>query len=137
MPLGNWNNATHQVWQWYYKKEDDNLQQIVGGRVAHYKPARGFRLTRSTTTYQQVREEQYNSQITLGRPTSVREISTTKVNKLQDGPDLVNDPKEHANFWDFICSWGGSWMWDDIDFTQDTTQDLKWVVEGMQNNALV
>ena len=28
-------------------------------------------------------------------------------------------------------------MWDDIDFTQDTTQDLKWVVEGMQNNTLV
>ncbi len=61
----------------------------------------------------------------------------TKVNKLQDGPDLVNDPKEHTNFWDFIRSWGGSWMWDDIDFTQDTTQDLKWVAEGMQNNTLV
>ncbi len=52
MPLGNWNNATHRVWQWYYKKEDNNLQQIVGGRVAYYKPARGFRLTRSTTTFQ-------------------------------------------------------------------------------------
>ena len=59
------------------------------------------------------------------------------MNKLQDGPDLVNDPKEHTNFWDFIHSWGGSWMWDDIDFTQDTTQDLKWVAEGMQNNTLV
>ncbi len=28
-------------------------------------------------------------------------------------------------------------MWDDIDFTQDTTQDLKWVADGMQNNTLV
>jgi hypothetical protein len=28
-------------------------------------------------------------------------------------------------------------MWDDIDFTQDTTQDLKWVADGMQNNSLV
>ncbi len=28
-------------------------------------------------------------------------------------------------------------MWDDIDFTQDTTQDLKWVAKGMQNNTLV
>ena len=28
-------------------------------------------------------------------------------------------------------------MWDDIDFTQDTTQDLKWVANGMQNNTLV
>jgi hypothetical protein len=28
-------------------------------------------------------------------------------------------------------------MWDDIDFTQDTTQDLKWIAKGMQNNTLV
>ncbi len=28
-------------------------------------------------------------------------------------------------------------MWDDIDFGQETTQDLKWVAEGMQNNTLV
>jgi hypothetical protein len=28
-------------------------------------------------------------------------------------------------------------MWDDIDFTQDTTQDLTWVAKGMQNNTLV
>jgi hypothetical protein len=28
-------------------------------------------------------------------------------------------------------------MWDDIDFVQETTQDLKWVAEEMQNNTLV
>ena len=28
-------------------------------------------------------------------------------------------------------------MWEDIDFTQETTQDLKWVAEGMKNNTLV
>jgi hypothetical protein len=28
-------------------------------------------------------------------------------------------------------------MWEDIDFMQDTTQDLRWVAEGMQNNTLV
>jgi hypothetical protein len=28
-------------------------------------------------------------------------------------------------------------MWDDIDFAQETTQELKWVAEGMQNNTLV
>jgi hypothetical protein len=28
-------------------------------------------------------------------------------------------------------------MWDDIDFSQDTTQDLKWVANRMQNNTLV
>jgi hypothetical protein len=28
-------------------------------------------------------------------------------------------------------------MWDDIDIAQETTQDLKWVAEGMQNSTLV
>jgi hypothetical protein len=28
-------------------------------------------------------------------------------------------------------------MWDDIDFMHDTTQDLKWVAKGVQNNTLV
>jgi hypothetical protein len=51
MPLGNWCNTTHHVWQWYYTKEDDDLQQIEGGRVVYFKPARRFRLTRSTVTY--------------------------------------------------------------------------------------
>ena len=28
-------------------------------------------------------------------------------------------------------------MWEDIDFMQDTTHDLRWVAEGIQNNTLV
>ncbi len=28
-------------------------------------------------------------------------------------------------------------MWEDIDFMQETTQDLKWVAKGMKNNTLV
>jgi hypothetical protein len=73
----------------------------------------------------------------LGRPTSVRAISSTKVNKLEEGPSFANATKEYAFFWDFIQSWGGSWMWDDIDFAKEKTPDLKWVGEGMQNNTLV
>jgi hypothetical protein len=137
MPLGNWCNKTHRVWQWYCTKEDNNLQKIKGGRVAHFKPARGFQLTRSTVMYQQVWDKQHNSQPPLGRPTSVRAILSTKVTKLQDGPSLVNASQKHNNYWELICSWGGGWMWEDIDFTQETTQDLKWVAEGMKNNTLV
>jgi hypothetical protein len=136
-PLGNWKNAKHPVWKWYYNEEDNDLQQIEGERLVHFKPAWGFRLMRSTITYQRVWVKKYNSQTPLGHPTSVRIISSTKVNKLQEGPRFINSPKEHTNFWDFICSWGVCWMWDDIDFTQDTTQDLRWVADGMQNNTLV
>ncbi len=112
--LGNWINGTHRVWQWYYNVEDNNLQHVKGGRVVHFKPSRGFRLTRSTTNYQRTWDEQYNGSTQLGCPTSVRVISSTRVSKLQEGPSLVNPQKKHTNFWDFICSWGGSWMWVDI-----------------------
>jgi hypothetical protein len=122
---------------WYYTKEDNNLQINEGGRVAHFKPARGFRLTRSTITYQQVWDKQHNSQLPLGRPTSVRAILFTKVTNFQDWPSLVNASQKHNNCWELICSWGGGWIWEDIDFTQETTQDLKWVAKGMKNNTLV
>jgi hypothetical protein len=136
-PLGNWIYGTHRVWEWYYNKEDNNLQHVKGGKVIHFKPARGFRLTRSMTTYQRTWDEQHNSQTQLGHPTSVRVILSTRMSKLQEGPSLVDPPNTHTNFWDFICSWGGSWMWEDIDFTQETTQDLQWIAEGMKNNTLV
>jgi hypothetical protein len=56
---------------------------------------------------------------------SVMAISSTKVNKLQDGPSFADAPKKHINFWEFIQSWEGSWMWEDIDFMQDTAHDLR------------
>ncbi len=136
-PLGNWINGTHRVWQWYYNAEYNNLQHVKGGRVIHFKPSRGFRLTRSTTNYQRTWDEQYGGSTQLGCPTSVRVILSTRVSKLQEGPSLVNLQNKHTNFWDFICSWRGSWMWEDIDFTQTTTQDLQWIAEGMKNNTLV
>jgi hypothetical protein len=136
-PLGNWIYGTHRVWEWYYNKEDNDLQHVKGGKVVHFKPARGFRLTRSTTTYQRAWDEQHNSQTQLGRPTSVRVVSSTRVSKLQEEPSLVVPPNKHTNFWDFIRSWGGSWMWEDINFSQETTQDLQWIAKGMKNNTLV
>jgi hypothetical protein len=75
--------------------------------------------------------------MSLGQPTSIMAISLTKVNKLQDRPSLADAPKKHINLWEFIRSQEGGWMWEDIDFTQDTTQDLRWVAEGIQNNTLV
>jgi hypothetical protein len=40
VPLGKWSNPTHQVWQWFYKKEDNKLIQVEGGRAVYYRPAR-------------------------------------------------------------------------------------------------
>jgi hypothetical protein len=50
--------------------------------------------------------KQHNSQLPLGRPTSVRAILSTKVTKLQDRPSLVDTSQRHNNCWELICSWG-------------------------------
>jgi hypothetical protein len=100
------------------------MEQIKGRRMDHYKPVWGFQETRSTTAYQQEWGERFPSLMPLGQPTSVMAISSTRVNKLQEGPQLVNDTAKHTTFWDFLQSWGGGWIWEDIDFKQDTMQDL-------------
>jgi hypothetical protein len=112
VPLGKWSNPTHRVWQWFYKKQDNNLIQVEGGRTVHFKPARRLQLTQLKVVYQQVYDKEYNSQMLLSCPTSVRAISSAKVNKLQEGPrpSFADATKEYTIFWDFIQSWGGSWM---------------------------
>ena len=51
VPLGNWNNSTHRIWKWYYRKSDDDLQQVEDDTLFHYKPSVGLRFTRSAGTY--------------------------------------------------------------------------------------
>jgi hypothetical protein len=42
-----------------------------------------------------------------------------------------------TDFWSFLESWGGTWMWEGIDEAQPTKRDLTWLVEGMKSNTLV
>jgi hypothetical protein len=100
--LGKWSNPTHRVWQWLYMKEDDDLIQVGGGRAVHFRPARRLRLTQSKVVYQQIYDKEYNSQMLLRCPTSVRAILLKKVNKLQEGPSFADATKEYIIFWDFI-----------------------------------
>ncbi len=106
MPLGKWSNPTHRVWQWFYKKEDDDLIQVEGGRAVHFRLSRRLQLTQSKVVYQQVYDKEYNSQMLLGCPTSARAISSTKVNKLQEGPSFADATKEYTNFMGFHSKLG-------------------------------
>jgi hypothetical protein len=63
-------------------------------------------------------------------------LSDQKVVKLSEGPALAEVPEEIMNFWEFLYSWGGTWMWDGIDDDQATKGDVTWIAEGMKNNLL-
>ncbi len=67
----------------------------------------------------------------------MRVISPTQVIKLCKGLQLFTPQTKGTEFWDFIRSWGGSWMWDNIDTAQETAKDLEWIANQMKNNSLV
>jgi hypothetical protein len=37
------------------------------------------------------------------------------VTKLNEGPELATSLNQPADFWEFLYSWGGEWMWEGLD----------------------
>ncbi len=64
-------------------------------------------------------------------------MSDQQVVKLGEGPVLAEAPEKPTNLWNFLHSWGGTWMWEGIDEDQATKGDVTWIAEGMQNNTLI
>ena len=50
------------------------------------------------------------------------------------GPPLATGPSKPSDFWAFLRSWGGEWMWDSITGDKD---DLGWIVQGMKSDLLI
>jgi hypothetical protein len=73
----------------------------------------------------------------IGEPVSVQGSDETHVYKLNIGPTLTRGPQQPSDFWVYIKNWGGEWMWEGIEDSQDTKRDLSWLVQGMRSNSLL
>jgi hypothetical protein len=73
----------------------------------------------------------------IGTPTSVVNFTNMNVNKLNKGDPLAKGPRLPTDFWEFLNTWGGTWMWESIDESQQTNHNLTWLVEGMKSNTLI
>ena len=62
--------------------------------------------------------------------------TNTKVKKLNEGGSFAKEPLLPTDFWKFLDTWGGTWMWESIDDSQQSKHNLSWLVEGMQLNTL-
>jgi hypothetical protein len=71
-----------------------------------------------------------------GTSTSVLTYTNTKVNKLNEGAPFAKEPLLPTDFWEFLDTWGGKWMWESIDDSQQSKHNLSWLVEGMKLNTL-
>ena len=56
--------------------------------------------------------------------------------KLHEGVPLAKGPLLPTDFWEFLDTWGGTWMWESIDDSQQSKHNLSWLVEGMESNTL-
>ncbi len=97
----------------------------------------GWRRTCSTTRYQKTHKETSVQNFPTGIPTSVIETSECRVNKLQDGLPHTIPRDNMQSFWEFLATWGGTWMWDDIDFGAHSKDDILWIAEGMTKGSLI
>ena len=87
--------------------------------------------------YQLAQEEVLSPATQIGLPTSTLGLSNQQVVKLNNGPAFPHAPKSIENFWEFLHSWVGNWMWEGIDDEQDTNSDTTWLAEGMTNSLLI
>ncbi len=137
VPLGRWSNKTHWKWKWFYNQGKDELYHIDGKTIIYYKCKTGWRQTRSTTSYKLAKMKKPLLNSPTGVLTSVVALSINKVNKLQEGSDLPVETLRNLSFWEYIATWSGNWMWEDIDDSQTTKADTSWIAEGLKAGTLI
>jgi hypothetical protein len=136
VPLGYWISPTHHIWKWCYRADTDGLQQIKGNTIFNFNQSSGFRFTQATRKYHLTREEPLSPLVIQGIPTSVTGLSDQQVVKLSKGPALAKSSDETMDFWEFLYSWGGRWMWEGVEAGKDLPYNMSWVAEET-NNSLV
>jgi hypothetical protein len=60
-----------------------------------------------------------------------------RVNKLQEVSDLPVETSRALLFWECLETWGGIWMWEDINNSQATKADTSWIAEGLKAGSLI
>ena len=68
---------------------------------------------------------------------SVAGLAVRQVVKLSTGPALVTVADACTGFWEFLHSWGGTWLWEVIEPGKDTPADIHWIVDGLSNGTLI
>jgi hypothetical protein len=113
------------------------LYHIDNKTINTYKRETGWHQTRSTMSYKLAKTETFPLNSPTGVPTSVVALSINRVNKLQEGSDLPVETLSVLWFCKYIATWGGNWMWEDIDNNQTTKADTLWIAEGLKTGTLI
>jgi hypothetical protein len=136
--LGKWLYSTHRQWHWFYDEDCDQMYLKGQNSLPSITFARsGYSRTRSQQQYERSTLDQRPP---LGKPTSVILVNENVVQRLYTGPPLVSDPSPlptQTDFWTFLGSWGGTWMWRNVVNSADDPSDLEWLKHAMTMNTAI
>ena len=100
------------------------MEEADEGRVHYYHRANASS-TRQGLQYVFVRSDHG---VATGLPLSVKVISEECIIRQSVGPPLASEPDLPNNFWLYLKSLGGEWMWEDIN--KHERKDIKWLVDA-------
>ena len=124
--LGDWVAASPRIWRVFYD-EDENVMEVLHdekGLIRYeYDSTRQFR-------HPQVDAEG----VPCGVPATAEDISEESVKLVCRSKELFTpEEAEKKPFREFLNSWGGEWMWDDLRMKESP----EWVAECLRNKTLV
>ena len=124
-PLGVWTHPTHQAWLWH-AANDGRLLYTGGDRPIAYSRAPASRSTRQQALFQ--RDGPVGPEVRAVAPVSVSAKGDHAKLVGGQGPCLCNARPPDQDFWTFLASWGGEWMWEVVNGESD---DLLWLAEAL------
>ena len=114
--LGKWTSDSHKEWIWFYDSAADMVLRKVeaGAEIYHATGDTSQVRTRRQHVYARTGVLPDLPDCTL-LPISVEVCEQGTVMRLASGPPLWNEKvQKPGDFLDFLRSWGGSWMWEDL-----------------------
>lgn len=114
--LGKWKHLLHRQWEWFYNQELDIIVQHYGGEMWKFCPC-PIAALRYTTRHSQyyARVRQWSANDLQGFVLASVQYEDDKILFLGTGPPLVSAQGASAEeFWKYIRSWGGEWLWEHV-----------------------
>jgi hypothetical protein len=102
-----------------------------------YNISRGQHLTRATKRYKLLSNKPIATGFIKGAPTSVSSLTVQLVTKLSEGLTLGEETEKEMDFWEFLCSWGGVWMWEGVEPGNGSSLDMSWIAVGLTLSSLI
>ncbi len=131
-PLGAWIASSHMAWEWFYNPASDVVEHKEGSTITIYELSQARRRTRSGQVY--CAGEERTNAVPSGLPVTVERNPDGSITRKEVGPALAIRPTQPTDFWYFLRTWGGHWMWEEV---VGDKEDLSWLVEAMRNGTAV